>query len=174
MRLFVALPASENVRQDALRVLEQLKATRADCKWVEDENVHFTLHFYGETPESAIGEMRHILADAASKQPPFKLKLGAAGAFPSATAPKVLWLGVSEGEPEMAKLADSIAVQERPFKAHLTLGRLRSPRHRNALIKALEKASGSAEMTADRIVLMQSKLSSEGPVYSEVASEPLR
>jgi RNA 2',3'-cyclic 3'-phosphodiesterase len=182
MRLFVAVPASEAVRAEAARVLAELSKTGADCKWVEPDHLHWTLHFFGEMPESMLSQIEGLLSEAADTQRPFKVKLGAAGGFPSSDSPRVVWIGLSEGEAEMERLASALrdklkaadfVVEERPFRAHLTLGRVRSPKGLAGLAKALETAEASAEMGAERLCLMQSKLSSQGPTYVELFDAPL-
>lgn len=182
MRLFVALPAGDAVRDEAAKLIRSLSRCGADVKWVEPENLHWTLHFFGETPEDRLGELKGLVGGAAASEPPFELALGDAGAFPSASAPRVVWLGLSKGETEMSRLAAGLAaslkrkgwpVEERPFAAHLTLGRVRSSRGTGALAGELRRTRGGAGGTAERLVLIQSRLGSQGPVYSELFSAPL-
>lgn len=177
MRLFVAVEASAAVRDEASRLVEGLKKASADVKWVEPENVHWTLHFFGETPEERVPDIAAALREAAEGLSAFPVKLGRAGAFPSTRSPRVAWLGLASGENELVGLAERVRralasrgfeVEERPFKAHLTLGRVRGPEGAARLGKMLEDAQAREAMTVASVVLMQSKLGPEGPTYLPV------
>jgi 2'-5' RNA ligase len=48
MRLFVAIPVSDPAREQALRLLGQLRSANWPVRWVHDEGLHMTLKFFGE------------------------------------------------------------------------------------------------------------------------------
>jgi 2'-5' RNA ligase len=138
----------------------------------------------------------------AAARAPFKAELSGVGAFPSIRQPEVIWLGIETGREALADLAAATetacaalgwAREEKPFRAHLTLGRSRArhsgPRpggsaarppapsaYRADLIRGLE-AEGDTTLgflSIERLVLVQSQLQPGGPVYTLLESFPLQ
>lgn len=164
MRLFVAAMIDEAARRRAAEALEGLKTSGADYKWVEPENLHLTLRFYGERNENDVPELSARLEEAAAR-PAFDATFSCVGAFDSLSRPKIVWLGLSQGASELAALAQALG-EERDYAAHLTLGRQRSLKGLGALVKLLstfELVPFSCRI--ERVALMKSTLSSKGPRY---------
>ncbi|MBI2832848.1 MAG: RNA 2',3'-cyclic phosphodiesterase [Acidobacteria bacterium] len=184
MRLFVAVDVSEDARRTAVGVtrrltrdLEKLGVGR-DIKWVPAENLHLTLQFIGP-----VDEERGAAIETAMREPlatgAFELGLNGAGAFPPSGAPRVIWIGISSGMPELqalhadveARLAPfGIETEQRAFAAHLTLARFRQPSPRGADIRRLlsDMPVRAEPWTVDRVTLYESKLSPKGPKYLPV------
>lgn len=96
----------------------------------------------------------------------------------------MVWIGLSHGTEALAALQARIeaglellgfAREARPFTAHLTLGRVRGPAHREQLARAIAEAPAETlgEMVLDRIELMKSNLNTGGARYSILQSFPL-
>ena len=187
MRTFLAITLPTEV-QDALSNLQQtLAESRAKVKWVAPENLHVTLKFLGSMTEERRQAMAAMLRQVARDDEPFPLGVdGGVGAFPSMTSPRVIWVGLSTGKDVVTRLAAAIeregealalfAKAERPFAAHVTLGRVRSPKHRHALVRALQECAwkAPAPWRVTSLTLYQSVLGSEGPTYSVLFDAPLR
>lgn len=123
---------------------------------------------------------------AAAARPPFPMSLTGLGAFDSWDRPRVVWLGAGEGAAELGLLAGAVRgelssagfpTEERPFKAHLTLCRLKTPpsppeveRLRQAASpwEAPEAWAGSRARVGE-LVLMESRLAPEGARYRPVS-----
>ena len=139
----------------------------ADYKWVEPDNLHLTLRFFGATPLERIPELEALLRRAAQR-PQFEISFNFVGAFDSWDDPKVVWVGVDRGAAELAALAEAFGASEegRPFSAHLTIGRRRS---RSGLerLRAAALRAGFLELRqiVDRVVLFESRLTPQGPKY---------
>lgn len=186
MRLFIAVPLAERVKERAASIIQGLRSSGADFKWVEPRNLHLTLSFLGETPRESIPDLEGAMKLAA-QQPPFDMAFRELGAFDSLDHPRVLWLGVREGAEALKGLAerlDAILAQDgflpekgrgRSFAAHLTLGRMRSPRNLHRLRAALKGTAllEGLRSRVERIVLYESRLSSQGPAYTELREQPL-
>ncbi|MDD5627429.1 MAG: RNA 2',3'-cyclic phosphodiesterase [Elusimicrobia bacterium] len=167
-RLFIAVPAADEVRRAAARLIAELRLSGADFKWVEPENLHLTLRFFGATPLERLPEIESLMGKAA-RRPRFAVSFGPVGAFNSWEDPKVLWVGVGQGAAELAALAESLgaSAEGRPFSAHLTIGRRRG-RGGGERLKAAARRAGFPELRqeVDRIVLFESRLTAQGPAYS--------
>lgn len=180
LRLFFAVPVSEAVRETVVEVQKELRQTGAAVKWVERENVHFTLKFLGDTAEERIPALVETARGVAARTAPFEVKVQGLGYFPEGRRPQVIWAGCTVGGEEFAALGHDLDMalaaaglaeaDRRPFVPHLTLGRVRGGRNLRELAEALaanaERELGA--MRVERFLLMQSELRREGPVYAEV------
>ena len=183
MRCFVAVDLSDEAREAIAAAQARLRAAgpRADVAWVDAAKLHLTLKFLGEVAESALAGLRATLDEVADRHAAFALVAGGMGGFPSRTRPRVLWAGLTDGLREIGRLAADVeracaalgwAMEARPFRGHVTIGRVRSPRGLSRVVNALgtlENARFGA-WTVREIVLYRSHLrGSAGSVYEPLA-----
>lgn len=184
VRAFVAANLDSDLKAALAKVQDRLKTTQADVGWVRPENLHLTLKFLGQVEACRLGVIGETIATAATGFDPVRLVFEGLGAFPRPRAARVVWVGVSHGAEALAALQARVeagleslgfAREARPFSAHLTLGRVRGPAHREQLACALTSTPAEAlgEMVLDRIELMKSDLSVGGARYSILQSFPL-
>lgn len=151
---------------------------------MKPENIHLTLKFLGEVPPAREGAVREAMAEAASGVSPFTLRAGGCGAFPGERNPRVLWVGLRAGAPEAAALASRLEGacaargfprEGRPFKTHLTLGRVRAVRGLEGTMRRLQAHAEEdlGETAVERIVLFESTLHPAGAVYTRRHELPL-
>ncbi len=157
---------------------------RLNVRWVRPENIHLTLTFLGDIKPAEIGAINEAVADAAGGFAPFGLTLRGLGLFPGATRPRVMWVGVG-GDTRclfdlQADLTDRLAEigfpkEKRPYKAHLTLGRIRQSQPSGRFHQVLQQYTdwGDQKFTAERIVLYRSDLKPSGAVYSPLKQRKL-
>jgi RNA 2',3'-cyclic 3'-phosphodiesterase len=187
MRLFVAAELDDAVRQRAAEIAAKLRHAdqaggRRSVAWVARENLHFTLQFIGEVDSPTAQRIAEQLVPPFDL-PAFEVTIAGVGTFPPSGPPRVVWLGVTEGGAPLAAVAravnqrlDAMGVprDDRPFRAHLTVGRVKAPtgpRFREALAAARDAAVGRCPV--DRVTLFESRLSPRGSTYSVVATSPL-
>src|SRR4030043_96643 len=136
MRTFIAIELPPEIRDSLSRLQEELKATQADVKWVEPQNIHLTLKFLGEVEEKKIAKITEIMEDTAGKINKFPARLTSLGAFPKIDFPRVIWVGLDTADKEIRQIAKEleekiakigIPKENRAFSSHITIGRLRSP-----------------------------------------------
>jgi 2'-5' RNA ligase len=183
VRLFIAVPLPPELTERAAALLP---AALPAVKRVAPDLMHVTLAFLGWTPDERLADAIEAARAAAGTQGPFDLAFAGAGRFPERGRPRVAWLGIGAGGPELARLAAATAEElrrhelrfdDRPFAPHLTLARLRpdatgpEARTLGAAIDALEVAPLSARV--DRISVVESVLSPRGPRYTARAELPL-
>ena len=177
LRTFVAVEISSAVRQRAAVLIEQLRASPVDVKWVEPHNQHMTLEFLGEVPTKETPRVCEAVQRGAAKVEPFELVVCTAGAFPTADRPRTLWLGTSDGEAQMIELHRHVEhalaklgyrKQHRRFHPHLTLGRVRrgGPGVKQLGDLVQQNADFHAgRLTVSQVVVFSSQLARGGPTY---------
>ncbi|NIM03245.1 RNA 2',3'-cyclic phosphodiesterase [bacterium] len=176
MRTFIAIGISSEVREKIAQIQVEFKKGDPDVKWVEPKNLHITLKFLGEVSEDKLSGVIEKSKLAVSGISSFRVHLWGLGSFPNLRSPRVVWIGVTEGKAELKNLSERIeenlshlgfAREKREFSAHLTIGRVRSPRSRGKLVKKIEdwERYDLGEFPVDRILVMESQLSSKGPTY---------
>ena len=185
MRLFIA----SSFEPQFIETLEEIKiyaranADRDAVKWVERVNSHLTYAFLGEVSDSGAAAAIKSVDAAIEGRKSFTLVSGAFGAFPSPRDPRVLWLGFTEGVPvlcEMAeKLAQALSCQgltfENRFEPHVTLGRVKKALSENFFRLAAEYAiTKKAVSILASVEVMESVLTSAGPLYRQVYSKSLQ
>lgn len=183
-RIFVAVPLDETLR-DALSDLERrLEAAGARARWVRPETLHFTLRFLGHISDTELRRVQVATRGAADGIEPFAITLAGLGAFPSPQRPQVIWIGVREGADRLSALArrleDALARQRfanepRGFHPHLTLARLKEAGLWSAVDRVLTEFEGVevGSMRVEALVVMESLLRPQGPIYTPVEEVPL-
>jgi 2'-5' RNA ligase len=187
-RLFVAVPLPEPVRA---RVGELVSAVQAEVdgddrpvRWVRVDGLHLTVRFLGATtPERQAAVEAAVRATAAARTP-VRIGIGGAGAFPSASRPRVLWLGLRAGAESLAEIAAELETrlveagwpaEGRPFAAHLTLARCdgarSGPRTASALIARAQELD--VDWVADRLTLFESHVGGGPARYEALVEVPL-
>jgi RNA 2',3'-cyclic 3'-phosphodiesterase len=184
-RLFFAVPVPGSARRLVADVMDRVQASvgdgRAKIRWVQVEGLHLTLRFLGQTPRERIPALQRMLDTLGAATPSFTVTIARAGAFPNASRPRTLWLGIESGADQLAKLAGDLeagvaahgqALGTKPFAPHLTIARTDGLRTAGAAAAALRDAAEALEatFTADRVVLFQSHLG-HGPAAYEALHE---
>jgi len=179
IRSFIAIEIPERIKRDILQIQERLKGTGADVGWTRPEGIHLTLKFLGYVEEERLVEIQKAIEEASRGFSPFCIEVAGIGVFPNIRYPRVLWIGIRERDDMLKNLQDSIEREaerlgferdNRGFTPHLTLGRVRSQKNRDGLIKALEEFDRIelGSLNVDGISLMKSDLNPRGAVYTEM------
>lgn len=184
MRSFVAVELPDELRGSLSRILDELRPCGADVKWVRPEAVHLTLKFLGEIQPEQVEEIRLAVQEVAGRHGPFKMEARGLGCFPRLEQPRVVWLGLEgekwklealQREVETALMQLGFPKEERPFRPHLTLGRVRSPKARLALVQKIKNLEGiqGGELVVGSVVLFKSELLPSGARYTKLWEERL-
>ena len=181
-RLFIAGELPPEVKAELVATQERLRRSAPPVKWVAPEAMHLTLRFLGETSVALIPNLGAAIGAALAPQAAMPLRLSHVGAFPNEHRPSVVWAGAGgaiaalervQAAIEAAVTGLGIAAEVKPFRAHLTIGRVRreasqeQQRQLGAAMRALPPLAPVA-WTVERIVLFRSELRSGGPIYTEI------
>jgi RNA 2',3'-cyclic 3'-phosphodiesterase len=182
IRTFIALPLPPEVMSGMASVQKQLMASGAEVKWDAAEKFHITLKFLGDIDSALVPEITDQLKKSVGNFPAFELVYKRLGAFPNADRPRVAWIGTSESQ-EILRLQSDVervcssfgfATDDRPFHAHITLGRVKGTRNLERLTASLKSITFEpllARCTAVHFV--RSELKPTGSVYTLLNTIPL-
>jgi 2'-5' RNA ligase len=183
MRCFIAINIEDPLKKEIGSAIGSLGSGRWDVKWVSPENLHITLAFLGDIPDDSVPRVNDQLSAVSKSHAPFEVSLCGTGVFPDRKRPRVVWIGLSNPEKlkvlqndiEQATLFISLAKEDRSFSPHLTIGRIRSLRDRDAFIRNIEtlRDRDFGNIGVKKISFMRSELKPAGAQYSIVAEFPL-
>ncbi len=178
LRLFFAVPLAADLKEPIVQVQQQLKLAGAKVSWTQQENLHFTLKFLGDTPQQQVDELSEVAGRVAESVPAHQVQIVGVGGFPSRGRPRVVWVGCTDESQQLTRLGTvldealaeaGLAVPEkRSFTPHLTIGRVRSRHRQEELAAVITELSQRqiGQMAIDHFVLMQSQLHPQGAVYT--------
>ena len=177
IRSFLAIELPATVQANIGKIEEAAKATSADVRWVSPGRIHLTLKFFGNIEESKIDSIAAAIQGPVSAAKPFHLNVRGTGAFPNLRNPRVIWIGLVDEEGRLAALQKEVESslekvgfepEDRPFRPHLTLGRVKSNRGKEELTKCVEKyrEEECGTFQVEKIVLFKSDLTPAGPIYT--------
>ena len=184
LRAFLAVDPPSNIYDEIVRIQERLKkAITGDVRWVRPEGIHLTLKFFGWIHESDIANISQVVKDKAANMKPLALNVRRLGVFPTVTRPRVLWLGIDGDTEALIRLQKEIddgllpygfGKEDRPFKPHLTLSRIKEPKGLTGLVEAMKKNEDytAGSFTADGLTLFKSDLKPTGAVYTKLVHFP--
>lgn len=179
IRCFLAIDIEPKLIANIKTIQEEFKKTNADIKYVPMENIHFTLKFFGDISEESIDKVSIAINNVIKNYSPFEIAISGSGAFPNEDYIKVIWIGISKNstfinlqndlDNEFKKLGFK---KEKNYTAHLTIGRMKSPKNKKEVKNVLDlfKNYEIGFMKISNLSLKSSQLTSNRPIYSEIAN----
>ncbi len=182
MRAFVALLLPASVHEELAAAAAPLRP-HGHVRWTPPAQWHVTLKFLGDIDAATATSMAAVVQRTSPRRP--RLRLEGLGQFPPRGPARVLWAGLAGDCDELAAWAAEldaaasdvgVPAETRPFHAHITLGRLRTPRGAATLQAAMKAHSANvrgAVFEPAAVALLRSDLGADGSVYREVARRDL-
>ena len=181
VRVFCAVELPVEVRTRAAdhiaRLRDAVQGVRAS--WERAEKLHITLKFLGEIAPTRLQALSDAASLAAQNTQPFTLALEGAGAFPTRGLPRILWLGINDSSGTLAMLHSHLeeeceragfAREERPFRPHVSIARIRAPQAARQLARLHQEIGFEAiDFRVTELVVMQSDLGTGGSRYTEIS-----
>lgn len=190
MRLFVSLTLPPEICRRAEQAASHFAAVPG-LRLVDPRLYHLTLKFIGDYPEGGLPRLEEELAMVANSCSKIVLQSASPLLFPNVKRPGVLCLGLEDsggGSRKVARLASALEEaaarcgverEGRPFRPHLTLGRIKAGREREAAVVCeklirewveLDQAPAAGLCPGFRLV--RSRLKPGGPEYQMLAQFP--
>ncbi len=169
MRLFIAFDVSESAHTHILELQKKL----IGAKLTFTKNFHLTLKFLGEVTPEHVDEIKKRLSKV--KFTPFAAQLGGTGVFPENGTPRIVWIGIEphdiicELQKNIDEALQGMFSKEKSFQPHITLARVKEVMDKkfDEHIKNIKAVPLTFEV--NEFKLIESQLTSEGPVYKDVA-----
>jgi 2'-5' RNA ligase len=174
-RIFIALKVETG--ETLLTMIYSLKSglSKDIIKWVNPDNIHITLSFLGDTEERKIKSISSMLNEKCKGSGKFELIIKGSGVFRNLSDPRIIWTGIEPSE-KLMNLYEiimngleglDIKLEDRPFKPHLTIGRIKHLNDKEALKALIEQFQYSEIqiIPVNEVILYESILLQSGPVY---------
>jgi len=184
-RCFLAIDLESVLIGKIEEIQKEFKQTTNNIKYVEKENLHFTLKFFGNINKNKINNiteatnkvLANIKTDTTNNPKETQLTLKGIGTFPNKNYMKILWIGTEnnrflnnlqkELDLEFEKLGFKM---EKNFKTHLTIGRIRNLKNKKEFKSKIEELKNIkiGTMSISKISFKMSELTPTGPIYSNI------
>jgi len=184
-RTFCAIELSDEVRVQLQEHVRRLREAVPDASasWSRPENVHLTLKFFGNVPTQDVTRISVAATRVAQQFSSFQIRIGGTGVFPRRSRPQVLWVGVEYSSNRLADLQqrleeeferEGFPKEDRGFRPHLTIARLRRPEDARQLAEAhIQTKFSFIEVPVNEFVLFRSELSPKGSRYTTISKHGL-
>lgn len=183
IRSFIAIDLAEAARRQIEALVQELRKSDAQVGWVRVEGIHLTLKFLGNVAPAILDEIKPVLSRIAAQTAPIHIEPAGCGAFPAIRSPRVIWVGLHgriEPLAELARRVEEAMVplgfkpEGRPFKPHLTIGRVKGRLRLQALQQVLLAHGGFTAEPFDAVeaVLYKSDLRPDGARYTPLFKAP--
>ncbi len=134
IRSFLAFDLPPSISERVQALMAELRKRPLEIRWVNPVSIHLTIVFLGDVEEKKIGPISEAVEKGLAGHNSFPVELGGLGFFGPVRSPRVMWIGLRGDIERLGKLRDGlqqilgpfgIKSEQRPFRAHLTLGRFR-------------------------------------------------
>jgi len=186
LRVFSAVELPDHVRERLREHVQQLREAVPDAaaSWTRVENIHLTLKFFGNVHVDRIPAISDAVSRAVKEFSTFRIGVGGTGVFPKPSRAQVLWIGVNDPSGELSSLQRQLEIEcakkgfdkeDRAYRPHLTIARLRKPEGARQLADAhLQMKFEPIEIEFNELVVFRSELSSKGSRYTAIFRQDIR
>ncbi|MFH1412443.1 MAG: RNA 2',3'-cyclic phosphodiesterase [bacterium] len=170
-RCFIALPTSNKIKSHLTEIQSQIHRLNPwlQVKWTDKQNMHVTLEFLGDLSKSDLDIVKKVLSQT-TDFPDFDYELKEISAFPNIDMARTIIVKIKDKEQIGFKLQNAIHEKlenildnNRPWTPHLTLGRIKNSPQR---LKIHDIKLNNLVWTVNEVILYQSELTPNGPIYS--------
>lgn len=175
MRTFVSFDLPKEIKSEIAKIQSDLKKAGLETKWVKPENIHLTVAFLGPINPEQITVVSKIVNKVNQRLNPIKLSLSEISAFPNLNHARVIFVGLSGQIETLNKIAKeareelkrrSVWFDEKPFVAHVTLGRFKQPQDLSQIVPKIK--TKQVAFIVDKVSFKQSRLTPSGPIYTKL------
>jgi 2'-5' RNA ligase len=176
MRIFIGIRLDDAVIDAIEKFLKPFKKINTPIRWVKPGNTHITLKFIGEVSTEKYSRIEKTLTETPCNIDNFTVTLQGCGKFGRGGGLNIFWIGMTANplleqlyekiEGTLAKLG--IKKEDRPFNAHITVGRNKKNFNFKSLFKLIDenKDHPIVEFPVSHFQLFKSQLTPDGPIYT--------
>ncbi len=180
-RIFCAVELSDQVRARLQDHIQRLRKDVPDvaASWSRVENIHLTLKFFGNVALDRIDAISASASRTVEEFSSFQIGVGNTGVFPRPSRAQVLWIGVDDPSGKLLAMqkrfedecaAEGFVKEDRAFRPHLTIARIRKPEGARRLADAhLSMQFEPILVTLTELIVFRSELSSKGSKYTAIS-----
>lgn len=180
IRSFIAFELTKEAVESLAATQTGMKRGAEGVRWVNPAGIHLTINFLGSIPEEHIPLIHRAMMESVAGSSAIELVLTEVDAFPNKFKPRVIWVGLGGDIDRMARIKEKLdnllqplgfVPENRPFRLHLTLGRVKNVKN----VRRLKEAIGRAEVAdptpfmVTKLVLFKSELFPDGARYTPLA-----
>lgn len=177
IRVFFAIDLPLSTKKNLGQFISELKKNSKTnaIRWTKPENLHITLHFLArvrrEDLEMLIENVRNKAEKSLAKT---FMSFGSLHLFPNPYRPRVIVLEI-QPQDQLSYLAEQIGIgiqntnyeiDQRPFRAHLTLGRIKYTKKINLNFLNNFQIPEFEKISISEVVLFRSEPQPEGSKYT--------
>ena len=182
-RTFISIPVPNEVQTKKNMLYTTLERCPSKINWVKNKQLHLTVKYLGNTPETAYSKIIDSLSDITKSINPFEVFIKGTGCFPSFKRPKVLWMGVNGDLDSLSNLFLKVeqtleplgfSVDNQEYTPHITIAKIKYPQKYTPDISEFSNSYyDPIVFNVDRVQFLCSEPLSSGAVHSLLKSFPL-
>jgi RNA 2',3'-cyclic 3'-phosphodiesterase len=184
-RMFCAFELPEGLRRSIAEHSQKVREAvpEAAASWSRPENIHLTVKFFGNVDPATVPVISATAARVVKEFSSIQIAVGKTGVFPRPSRPQVLWIGVEDQSGGLLKLQqrledgfarEGFPKEDRAFRPHLTIARIRRPQNADHLAEAhLGLEFSNVAVSLNELVLIRSELSPKGSQYTAISRHRL-
>jgi len=174
-RIFIALKVEAGETLLTMISLLRSRLSGENIRWTNPENIHITISFLGDTVEKLIKDINSMLKKKCEGSGRFELFIKGCGVFRNVNDPRIIWIGIEPSEKLLSLdgiimkglMGLGIEIEDRPFKPHLTIGRIKHLNDKETLKALIDKYQNLEiqNIVINEVILYESILLQSGPIY---------
>jgi 2'-5' RNA ligase len=177
VRVFFAIDLPVSAKEALGKYIGTLKKSSKSksIRWTKPENLHITLQFLAEVKSEHLATLiKNVRNELNREWQHISLRFGSVQLFPSPYRPRVIVLEIGPQDllSEISHLVGrgilgtNYEIDDRPFRAHLTLGRIKHPHGLNLSFLSDLSNPGIENIEIGEIALFRSQPQEEGSMYT--------
>jgi len=178
MRLFTCVWVPEDIKEKIKNFQKEMIDLPMKAKFVETDNLHFTVSFLGEKENSDLPNLKSKLDGSVKKIEKFNVKIEELKTIPSENYIRVVGIKVKDTD-KIANLIKSVAAEiggKFYLEQKITLCRVKKIFDKGAVQKFIElhKNIKIGGFLVNGVSLVKSTLTKDGPIYETIHDSCLK